>query len=165
MPGAAPSRAQRDTAQGGGTAVDEPPSRLARGALVVAGVAVVAAVIALIATRGSARRRAEPAQVTAAVPQVASARVDEVPVTPTEAPPPPPDPWPVLDRLEGALAAERLYGKASMRGDRVEVRSSFCDDARAQAIIDGARSALRGVGATSLACVAPHGGVVFVRTL
>ena len=143
MPGAAPSRAQRDTAQGGGTAVDEPPSRLARGALVVAGIAVVAAVIALIA----------------------SARVDEVPVTPTEAPPPPPDPWPVLDRLEGALATERLYGKASMRGDRVEVRSSFCDDARAQAIIDGARSALRGVGATSLACVAPHGGVVFVRTL
>lgn len=165
MPGAGSTRAQRDTAQGGGTAVDEPSSGLARGALVLAGVAVVAGVIALIATRGSSKQRVEAPQVTAAVPEVAVVRADDPPASTTEAPPPPPDPWPVLDRLERALAAERLYGKASMRADRVEVRSSFCDDARAQAIIDGARGALRGVGAASLACVAPHGGVVFVRTL
>ncbi|MBK9030532.1 MAG: hypothetical protein IPL61_04200 [Myxococcales bacterium] len=167
MPGVAGGRTRRDTNQGGGTTVTARSSRATGVALVVAGAAVLAAVVALVMTSGSAHRKvATDPRVTAVTPMTSSARrIDDTAIEAPPPPPAPPEPWPVLDRLERALAAERLYGKVTIRGGAVEVRSSFCEEARVQALVDGALADLRAVGAATVACVAPHGAVVFRRTL
>ena len=166
MPAAA-ARARRDTAQGGGTSVpDGAGPRWSGVALAVAAVAVIAAVVALVATRGSASKPVTPAPTVEPVapPEPAARVIDDGPTAP--APPPPAlDPYPVLDRLERLLAAERLYAKTSVSGAIVEVRSSFCDQPRTRALIDQALPALHAQGVTRVACVELHGAVVFVRAL
>jgi hypothetical protein len=164
MPGEA-GRARRESHQGGGTTVVKPePSRRGAAALVVVVVAVAAAVVALVAARGAARRPVTEPTVTPVAPLPNSARVVEDSPAPA-APPPPRDPWPILDRLERAAAGERLYLKATTRGAIVELRSSFCAEARVRALLDAALADLRAQGVTRLACVEPHGATVFVRTL
>ncbi len=167
MPGADGGRGRRDTNQGGGTSVArERPSRWSAAALVIAVIAVVAGVIALVVTRGAAHHTvAEPttAAPVAPVPVAARARVEPEAVAPDS--PPPPDPWPILDRLERTAAGERLYVKSTTRGAVVELRSSFCAEARLQALVDAALPALRDQRVARVSCVEPHGAVVFVRTL
>jgi hypothetical protein len=150
----------------GGTAVAPRSSPWTMAALAVAGVGVVAAVVALVVTRGSARRPVAPDDV--ATPVMApppSPRLVEEAAGPGSSPPPPQNPYPVLDRLEQALAAERLYGKVVLVGATAEVRSSFCRLARVDEIIAARGGELREVGVTAVLCAEPHGAVVFQRPL
>lgn len=166
MPGVGAARGRRDTNQGGGTTVaKERPSRWSAAALAVAVVAVVAGVVALVLTRGAAHHTvAEPTATPVAPPPVSARTLDEPEAPPAEVAPVR-DPWPVLDRLERAAAGERLYLKATARGASVELRSSFCGEARVAALVDAALPALREQGIARVTCVELHGAAVFARTL
>jgi len=166
MPGAGAPRGRRDTNQGGGTTVaKERPSRWSAVALVIALIAVVAGVVALVLTRGAAHHTVAKPTVTPVAPPPVSARTLDEPEAAPTAVAPVRDPWPVLDRLERTAAGERLYVKATTRGASVELRSSFCAEARVQALVDAALPALREQGVARVTCVALHGAAVFVRTL
>lgn len=165
MPGAGAPRGRRDTHQGGGTTVKERPSRWSAAALVVAVVGVVAGVVALVLTRGAAHHTVAEPTVTPVAPPPVSARTLDEPAAPPAEVAPVRDPWPVLDRLERAAAGERLYLKATARGASVELRSSFCGEARVEALVDAALPALRAQGIARVTCVELHGAAVFARTL
>ncbi|MBL8620843.1 MAG: hypothetical protein JNK64_06050 [Myxococcales bacterium] len=165
MPGVGAARGRRDTNQGGGTTVKERPSRWSAAALAVALVAVVAGVVALVLTRGAAHHTVAEPTVTPVAPPPLSARTLDEPEAPSPDVAPVRDPWPVLDRLERAAASERLYLKATARGASVELRSSFCGEARVEALVDAALPALREQGIARVTCVELHGAAVFARTL
>ncbi|MEZ4400344.1 MAG: hypothetical protein R3B06_10020 [Kofleriaceae bacterium] len=145
----------------------EPPSARSTGWLVVAGAAaVVGVVVAVAVTRGGRRSPPAPAPDLAAAPapvEIRDPSADVAPPAPSA--PARPDPRPVVDQLERALAGQRLYAKTSIRGDQVELRSSFCDDAALVTIVASFGAALAAEGVGSVRCVELHGAEVFVRAL
>ncbi len=158
-------RGKRDTQQGGGTSA---AAAAATGApWIVIGVVAIAlgGAAAYALTRGDAAPRAAAPDEAAAPVEAPGGEVVDV------APPPPPqapvrrDPAGAADRLERALAGQRLYGKAALRGEVLELRSSFCGEPGLVAVVDAARGDLAGEGLTAVTCLEPHGAEVFSRPL
>jgi|JI10StandDraft_1071094.scaffolds.fasta_scaffold02193_12 hypothetical protein len=164
MPAAGP-RGKRDTQQGGGTsAATAAPSVapwLVIGVLVLAGGGVVAWAMT---RRDAGPRSATPDEAAAPVEEAGGELLDVAPPPPPEAPVRR-DPAGAADRLERALAGQRLYGKAALRGEVLELRSSFCGEPGLVAVVDAARGDLAGEGLTAVTCLEPHGAEVFSRRL
>ncbi|HEX7836590.1 MAG TPA: hypothetical protein VF469_03955, partial [Kofleriaceae bacterium] len=67
--------------------------------------------------------------------------------------------------LEDTLHRLRLWGRAEITGDRIDVRSGSCGEPAMRPAIEGARTVLRGAGLTKLRCLEQSGAVVFARDL
>lgn len=67
--------------------------------------------------------------------------------------------------LEETLRTEQLWSNVRSDGDTVTIESSLCDDPAMSPAIGAAVSDLRAAGVSVVECIAPHGGVVFSRTL
>lgn len=154
---------------------------MARGGFPISAVLVglgVAAAIALVFGLGfGARRGGKEAGAPEALPgpiEVASERPPPraavAPLALPVAAPAPPSTAPAERRaaavaLEDTLRRQRLWGRAEVVGDRLDVRSGSCSDQAMRPAIDDARTALRGAGLTRLRCLEQSGAVVFERDL
>ena len=171
LPSAA-ARSRRTTADPGGTAVASrgfPLSAL----LVAVGVAV--AVILVFGLRGGTKPVAsEPAAlpgpmaasgVAAAAPRVAVAPLTVPSREPSRAETGDQDRRAAAAELEATLRRQRLWGRAEIVGQRIDVRSGSCADQAMRPAIDGEQTALHGAGLTKLRCLEQSGAVVFERDL
>lgn len=160
------ARIRRETRQAGGTSIKTaarptPWPWIAGGALVAIGVIIAI----VVAARGKPRAAAETDEDVEAEPVTPGV------AAPQEGPPQPPtpptrlDPYGAADRLERALASERLFAKSTLRGPAVELRSEFCATPRLRELIAEATADLRAQGLTSLRCIEIHGAEVFTQPL
>lgn len=154
---------RRESLLGGGTSVAPERTSTPVPWLVVGGLVLAAGVVLAIVLSGDERARA------ATVPDAAEpAPVAPPVVDPAPAAPPPSvrlDPVGAVDRLERRLGAERMFARATVRGDEVELRSELCAEPRLRAILDEQAADLRAQGVVRARCVAPHGAEVFTRPL
>lgn len=67
--------------------------------------------------------------------------------------------------LEETLRGEQLWSKVRGDGDTVTIESSLCDDPAMSPAIGASVSELRAAGVAIVECIAPHGAVVFSRSL
>lgn len=159
-------RARRDTQQGGGTSASAGAAGPPWTWLAVGGAVLGLGAVVWLATRGDGRSHAaavdEPGEVTEP-DQVASAAAPAPPAPPTV--PTRRDPHAAAARLERALATQRLYGRAVLRGTQVELRSSFCAEPSLVQLVDAARAELVAEGVSAVICLEPHGAEVFTRPL
>lgn len=164
-------RTKRTTADPGGTAVARRGFPISA---VLVAVGVAAAIFLVFGLRrGTAPSAAEPSVLPGPVEAVAVHR----PAPPVAAPLAVPAPQPARadtrepDRraaaaeLEVTLRRERLWGRAEIVGQRIDVRSGSCADKAMPPAIDGARAVLHGAGLTKLRCLEQSGAVVFERDL
>lgn len=164
-------RTRRTAADPGGTAVARRGFPISA---VVVAVGVAAAIILVFGMRGSSK---PAAAVPAALPGPVEAVPDDSTARIAIAPPAAPAPQPAAavpaatDRraaaaqLEDTLHRRRLWGRAQITGDRIDVRSGSCGDSAMRPVIDGARTVLRGAGLTRLRCLEQSGAIVFERDL
>jgi hypothetical protein len=161
-------RIKRVTVDPGGTAL--PQRRLPVGSVLVA-VAVAAAIILLFGVRGGSKKT-EAAS--AALPDPIAAVPEPLRRTLIRPPAPPapeapvataPDPRAAIGELEATLRRQRLWGRAEVTGQRVDLRSGSCSDKAMRTLIDGEAALLHGAGLTKLRCVEQSGAVVFERDL
>jgi hypothetical protein len=159
------ARMRRESLLAGGTSVAPEATGGGIGWWIAIGLVVVGGAIALVVVLSGGGGRAAPPSDPVDPDRAAIAPA------PTTAPPDPPvppvrlDPLGALDRLERVLATERLYGKGTVRGEVVELRSELCSAARLRAIVLEKAGDLRAQGLTSLRCVEPHGAEVFTQPL
>ena len=162
-------RIKRVTVDPGGTAV--PRNSFPISSIVVA-VGVAAAIFLVFGLRGGSKKT-EAAAVAAPDPIAA---VPETPrrtlIRPPSAAPVPqapvaaaPDARSVIGDLETTLRQQRLWGRAEITGQRIDVRSGSCGDPGMPKAIDGKVALLHGAGLTKLRCVEQSGAVVFERDL
>jgi hypothetical protein len=67
--------------------------------------------------------------------------------------------------LEDTLRRARLWGRAEITGQRIDVRSGLCGDKAMRPAIETERAMLHGAGLTRLRCLEQSGAVVFERDL
>jgi hypothetical protein len=167
----AAARSKRTTADPGGTAVA--PRGFPLSAVLVA-VGVAAAVILVFGLRGGSKPVAsEPAALPppmAASGAPAAPRVAVAPLTvparePARADTSDQDRRAAAAELEATLRRQRLWGRADIVGQRIDVRSGSCADQAMRPAIDSAQTALHGAGLTRLRCLEQSGAVVFERDL
>jgi hypothetical protein len=166
-----PSRARRTTGDPGGTAVVKRGFPLVP-VLIALGVAAV--VILAFGLRSASKPTvAAPVALPGPVDAIAAPVPPRVTRTPRAAavaePATPassePDRRAAATALEGVLRRQRLWGRAEILGDRIDVRSGSCGDAAMRPAIDATLAVLRGAGLTRLRCVEQSGAVVFERDL
>jgi hypothetical protein len=165
-------RIRRTTGDPGGTAVVQ------RGfpwIPVVIAVGVAAAVILAFGLRRSSKPVAEapaalpgpvdaiPAPVTPRAPRAPGAAPAVQPAAAATASEP--DRRAAASEVEAVLRRQRLWGRADIAGDRIDVRSGSCGDAAMRPAIDGVASLLHSTGLTRLRCLEQSGAVVFERDL
>jgi hypothetical protein len=166
-----PGRTKRMTGDPGGTAL----ARRGFPVWVVLAVACAAvAIVVVLGLRGSSKPTVatpdvspEPVEVAAqtVAPRVTSAPLGQ-PVSPqTPVAAAAPDRRAVVLELEDTLRRQRLWGRAEIVGQRIDVRSGSCADAAMRPAIESERSVLRGAGLTRLRCLEQSGAVVFERDL
>lgn len=137
--------------------------------MILIGVAVLGAVIAVFALRGGSDK-AKPVEAPSAVatPEAPTdrpvAEPDETPV-PTAAQPVANDPAIAVRDLDRALKKERLWGTVEVVGSGVDVRSGSCREATMMPLVEAAIPALREAGVTKVRCLEQAGSVVFEREL
>ena len=155
----------------GGTAV--PRRGFPTAAVVVAG-GIVAALIVVASVRGGGKPTAaaqdSPAEpvVVAAQPLpagVASASLGVPAPVPTAAEAAAQDRRGAALHLEDTLRRARLWGRAEIAGQRIDVRSGSCGDPAMRPAIEGEQAVLRGAGLTRLRCLEQSGAVVIERDL
>lgn len=137
--------------------------------MILIGVAVLGAVIAVFALRdGSHKAKPVEAPSAVATPEAPTERPvaepDETPV-PTAAQPVANDPTIAVRDLDRALKKERLWGTVEVVGSGVDVRSGSCREAAMMPAIEAAIPALREAGVTKVRCLEQAGAVVFEREL
>jgi hypothetical protein len=175
MPASATGARGRRTSMAGGTTsqrIDALPAEGGGGGgiLWIIGVLLVGAGLAIWATQCRASKR-KAAPNAAVVDETAAERGAPPELAPPEQGGFPsvaagdPDPSFAADALEGELAGERLYATVSVRGDVLDVRSAFCDEARLGDVIDRHAAELRGAGVTRVRCSETYGTQVFERRL
>ena len=164
-------RARRVSSPPGGTAVAAPTMRsrwLLAGFAVAAGAGVAAAVLVASGGRSapsSSPAAAEPAGDTAAL-VVAAAPAPAAPGGPSaEEGPALPQGAAAIAGLRRAMGKARVYAQLAPDGDRLELRSSSCEDARLSALLEEAKAPLQQSGFRRVRCLQPHGQVVFERDL
>jgi hypothetical protein len=163
-------RTRRTAADPGGTAVARRGFPISA---VVVAVAGAAAILLVFGMRGSSKPAAAvPAALPGPVEAVPEGSAARIAVAPLAAPAPQPSATPAAtDRraaaaqLEDTLHRRRLWGRAQITGDRIDVRSGSCGDSAMRPVIDGARVVLRGAGLTRLRCLEQSGAVIFERDL
>lgn len=141
----------------------------ARPAWVVAGLGLaVAAGVAVAVLRGGVASRAdepaaeEPAPVSAPlVTEAPAAQASAGPGTPVLAT----NSANAIGALRAALGKARVYAQLAPDGDRLELRSGSCEEARFTALLDEFRATLQQAGFRRVRCLQPHGQVVFERDL
>lgn len=134
----------------------------------IAGVVLVAAVVAFVATRGGSSKKPAQSAVpvdngpgTAAPQQVPSDNEPaQVPQSQNR-----PDPAYVADALEGELSVARLFAVVEVSDSLLDVRSAFCTDPRFSEIAAKYISDLKAAGVTTIRCSETHGAQVFERPL
>jgi hypothetical protein len=154
---------------GGGTAVPGavgglPIVPIAIGAVVVLGV------IIFIATRGDdeAKPVVPPAPDPVAISTTPNTAGGQTPgnVAPTPAPPDQREQrTAAIGELDRALRAAQLWSTISVDGTAVDLQSGACGDPQMASIVDGALSALRSAGVTTVRCRERHGAIAFTRDL
>ena len=163
-----PGRTKRTTAEPGGTALAR---RRFPWPAVVAAVGVAAlAVVVVIGVRGSgAKTEAAAPSPLQPIPAVANP-APRANLAPVSVPPPAaaaPETTVTLEAavrdLEDTLRRQRLWGRASITGARLDLRSGSCADRTMQPLIDGKKTMLHGAGLTKLRCLEQSGAVVFER--
>jgi len=165
------ARLRRASFQAGGTTIAPEAAVASTGGgpwLIIGGVVAAAALLVAIVVWSSTGQPTpaavdgddlDEALVAAAVPQQPEPPI-ELPVAPVRL-----DPLTVADRLESALATERLFAKITVHGTVVELRSEFCAQPRLREIVAKAGPELRTQGVTALYCVELHGARVFTQSL
>jgi hypothetical protein len=68
-----------------------------------------------------------------------------------------------IGELETTLRRQRLWGRAEITGQRVDLRSGSCSDPAMRTVIDGKTALLHAAGLTKLRCLEQSGAVVFER--
>jgi hypothetical protein len=165
------ARIKRTTADPGGTAVAQRGFPILA---VLAPVAIAAAIIVVFAVRGSGKQTAAaqqvPSEPTVVAAQSLPPRVTTAPLgSPLPEPAPSgvaaPDGRAAVLRLEDTLRRARLWGRAEITGQRVDVRSGLCGDKAMRPAIESERAVLHGAGLTKLRCLEQSGAVVFESDL
>lgn len=159
-------RVKRVTVDPGGTAL--PQSRFPVASVLVA-VGVAAAIILLFGFRGGSKKTEAASSLMpdpiAAVPDP-PARTLLRSSAAAPAPEPPagvPDSRAAIGELETTLRRQRLWGRAEITGQRVDLRSGSCSDPAMRTVIDGKTALLHAAGLTKLRCLEQSGAVVFER--
>jgi hypothetical protein len=154
----------RQQLMGGGTALPSAggPPTLWIAVGVVAAVAIGAGIFVLSRGKAAVPPPAGPAPVTKAAPAAAKAADEpEPPAAPTD--PVGERKTIVVDQLEKALTDARLIGVFEWEGDDVSIRSSFCNESRAE--VNSAVPAMKAAGFKTVRCVAPSGAIGFELSL
>jgi hypothetical protein len=135
---------------------------------VLAGIALVAAVVTFIATRGGdAKKPAHSAVPVENGPGTASAQPQQPDNEPAQVPQSQnrPDPAYVADALEGELSVARLFAVVEVSDSLLDVRSAFCSDPRFSEITAKYIADLKAAGLSTIRCSETHGAQVFERPL
>jgi hypothetical protein len=74
-----------------------------------------------------------------------------------------PDSRAAIGELETTLRRQRLWGRAEITGQRIDLRSGSCSDPAMRTVIDGKTALLHTAGLTKLRCLEQSGAVVFER--
>ncbi|MFN0245505.1 MAG: hypothetical protein ACKV2T_01270 [Kofleriaceae bacterium] len=157
---------------GGGTAVtDGGGSRLPLIVALGAGAAIV--IVMVVVLGGGGGSKTASATATPAADETddddddPTATQPAQPDDPVASPAPPAidgaDALAAAAELDRELKRQRLWGTVKVIDDRVDVRSSACEDQGMGAVIDAARPRLQGAGLTKMRCLAQSGAVVFER--
>jgi hypothetical protein len=139
-------------------------------ALLVALGAIVAVVV-VFAVRGTSTKvePATPAPLqpipAVANPAPRAAVIPAIPVPAAAAPQTSVTPQAAVRDLEDTLHRQRLWGRATITGARLDVRSGSCADPAMRPVIDAKKTLLHGAGLTKLRCLEQSGAVVFETDL
>lgn len=164
-------RTKRLTADPGGTAVARRGFPVPAVVIAVAGAAAIVLVFGL---RGGGKPTAaaldvppEPVEVAAqtVAPRVTSAPLGQPVPAQASSEPAVADRRTAVLELEDTLRRQRLWGRAEIVGQRIDVRSGSCGDKAMRPAIEAERVVLRGAGLTKLRCLEQSGAVVFERDL
>jgi hypothetical protein len=162
-------RIKRVTVDPGGTAL--PPRSFPISSVIVA-IAVAAAIIVVFGVRGGGKKTEAASSPVpdpiAAVPEPAQRVLVRPPVVAPAAEAPAaaaPDARAAISELEATLRRQRLWGRAEITGQRIDVRSGSCSDPAMRTMIEGKSALLHGAGLTKLRCLEQSGAVVFERDL
>jgi hypothetical protein len=165
------ARIKRTTADPGGTAMT--PRGFPISAVLIA-VGVAAAIILVFGLRGGGKPSAAtpdlPAEPVVVAAQTLPPRAVSAPLglpAPEAAPSnvAAPDRRAAVNALENTLRRARLWGRAEINGQRIDVRSGLCADPAMRPAIESERAVLHGAGLTKLRCLEQSGAVVFERDL
>jgi hypothetical protein len=158
----------RRTAVEGGTAVEQPGSKLPALLALLAAIVVIGGVIAFFVLKKDEKPAATAAPVEQPVEGPAPEAQAPVAAEPTAAPqnaPTGPNPTDVASTLERMLKKQRLWATVSVTGSRADVRSMSCNDPAMKPYLDEVAPAFKAAGLTKLRCVEDSGRVVVDRDL
>jgi hypothetical protein len=141
---------------------------------VLIAVGVAAAIILVFGLRGGGKPSAAtpelPAEPVVVAAQTVPPRATNAPLGVPQPSPTPsnaaaPDRRSAVLELEDTLRRARLWGRADVNGERIDVRSGLCADKAMRPAIESERAVLHGAGLTKLRCLEQSGAVVFERDL
>jgi hypothetical protein len=154
----------------GGTAVETPPSKASPVFALLAALVVAGGIIWFFVSRKHTANAAAPAPAAdtsgSAAAQPAAVVTPAPPTTPVATPTQPAvGADQVARNLESDLKKQRLWSTVSVTGDRVDIRSSSCNDAAMKSTVQPQLAAFHAAGLTKLRCLEQSGAVVFARDL